>query len=145
MDGLLMDNFFNKKELLAIARAYQIVGRYDMKKQQLIDAIVEIEKALAEKALNEAAANTVSKSHDDYIKNLKSGDIVAFQFYSPFGRKIVRSAKIVDAYPDEEGVTVQDKIGNEYFIYKSNILWVKTGKRWPKYIYSMFKGEAING
>lgn len=140
-----MDNFFgydilSKKELLAIARAYQIVGRYDMKKQQLLDAIVEVEKTL-----NEVAVNTASKSHDDYIKNLKSGDIVAFQFYSPFGRKIARSAKIVDAYLDEEGVTVQDKIGNEYFIYKSNILWVKTGKRWPKFVYLMFKGEVVNG
>lgn len=145
MDSLLMDNFFSKKELLVIAKEYKIVGRYDMKKQQLIDAIVEIEKTLTEKALNEAATNTISKSHDDYVKNLKSGDIIAFQFYSPFGKKIVRSAKVVDAHPGEIGLTVQDKIGNEYFVYKSNILWVKTGKRWPKYIYSMFKGETING
>lgn len=140
MDNFFADNLLSKKELLAIAKEYQIVGRHNMKKQQLINAIVEIEKAL-----NEAAANTTSKSHDDYIKNLKSGDTVAFQFYSPFGKKIVRSAKIVDAYPDEEGVTVQDKIGNEYFIYKSNILWVKTGKRWPKFVYLMFKGEVVNG
>lgn len=127
------------KELLVIAKEYQIVGRYDMKKQQLIDAIVEVEKAL-----NETAASTVSKSRDDYIKNLKSGDVVAFQFYSPFGKKITRSAKVVDAYPGEVGATVQDKIGNEYFVYKSNILWVKTGKRWPKFVYLMFKGEAMN-
>lgn len=136
-----MDNLSSKtvKELLVIAKEYQIVGRHDMKKQQLIDAIVE-----SEKALNETAANTVSKSRDDYVKNLKSGDIVAFQFYSPFGKKIVRSAKVVDAYPGEVGMTVQDKIGNEYFVYKSNILWVKTGKRWPKFVYLMFKGEATN-
>lgn len=41
-------------------------------------------------------------------------------------------------------MTVQDKIGNEYFVYKSNILWVKTGKRWPKFVYLMFKGEIVN-
>lgn len=136
-----MDNLSSKtvKELLVIAKEYQIVGRHDMKKQQLIDAIVEFEKAL-----NEITVNTVSKSRDDYIKNLKSGDIVAFQFYSPFGKKIARSAKVVDAHPGEEGVTVQDKIGNEYFVYKSNILWVKTGKRWPKFVYLMFKGEVMN-
>lgn len=136
-----MDNLPSKtvKELLVIAKEYQIVGRHDMKKQQLIDAIVEVEKAL-----NETTASTVSKSRDDYIKNLKSGDIVAFQFYSPFGKKIARSAKVVDAYPGEVGVTVKDKLGNEYFVYKSNILWVKTGKRWPKFVYLMFKGEATN-
>lgn len=134
-----MDNFSSKtvKELLNIAKEYQIVGRHDMKKQQLIDAILEFEKALSE-------ATTI-KTHEDYVKNLKSGDLIAFQFYNPFGKKIVRSAKVVDAYPGEIGLTVQDKIGNEYFVYKSNILWVKTGKRWPKYIYSMFKGEAVNG
>lgn len=124
------------KELLVIAKEYQIVGRHDMKKQQLIDAIVEFEKALSKA--------TAIKTHEDYIKNLKSGDIVAFQFYNPFGKKIIRSAKVVDAYPGEEGMTVQDKIGNEYFVYKSNILWVKTGKRWPKFVYLMFKGEAMN-
>ena len=124
------------KELLVIAKEYQIVGRHDMKKQQLIDAIVEFEKALSKV--------TAIKTHEDYIKNLKSGDIVAFQFYNPFGKKIIRSAKVVDAYPGEEGMTVQDKIGNEYFVYKSNILWVKTGKRWPKFVYLMFKGEVMN-
>lgn len=137
--GTIMDDLTSKtvKELLVIAKEYQIVGRHDMKKQQLIDAIVEFEKIL-----NEA---TAKKTHADYIKNLKQGDIIAFQFYNSFGRKIVRSAKVVDAYPGEVGLTVQDKIGNKYFVYKSNILWVKTGKRWPKYIYSMFKGETANG
>ena len=137
-----MDNFSSKtvKELLIIAKEYQIAGRYDMKKQQLIDAIIEFEKAK-----DEMAVNTTNKTHDDYVKNLKSGDIIAFQFYSPFGKKIVRSAKVVDTHPEEIGLTVQDKIGNEYFVYKSNILWVKTGKRWPKYIYFMFKGETVNG
>lgn len=137
-----MDNFSSKtvKELLIIAKEYQIVGRHDMKKQQLIDAIIE-----SKKDMDEITTSTVNKTHDDYVKNLKLGDIIAFQFYSPFGKKIVRSAKVVDAHPGEIGLTVQDKIGNEYFVYKSNILWVKTGKRWPKYIYSMFKGETING
>lgn len=136
-----MDNLSSKtvKELLVIAKEYQIVGRHDMKKQQLIDAIVEFEKAL-----NETTASTVSKSHDDYIKNLKSGDIVAFRFYSFSGKKIVRLAKVVDAHAGEVGTTVQDKFGNQYFVYRSNILWVKTGKRWPKFIYLMFKGEAMN-
>ena len=133
-----MDNLSSKtvKELLAIAKEYHIVGRHDMKKQQLIDVIVEFEKAISK--------TTVIKTHEDYFKNLKSGDMVAFQFYNPFGKKIIRSAKVVNAYPGEEGVTVQDKIGNEYFVYKSNILWVKTGKRWPKFVYLMFKGEAMN-
>lgn len=148
-----MDNLSSKtvKELLIIAKEYQIVGRHDMKKQQLIDAIVKVAAEVAEiekdteKALVETDASAVNKTHDDYIKNLKSGDIIAFQFHSPFGKKITRSAKVIDTHPGEIGLTVQDKIGNKYFVYKSKILWVKTGKRWPKYIYSMFKGETANG
>lgn len=137
-----MDNLSSKtvKELLVIAKEYQIVGRYDMKKQQLIDAIAEIEKAL-----DKADASVINKTHDDYVKNLKPGDIIAFQFHSPFGKKITRSAKVIDPHPGEVGLTVQDKIGNKYFVYRSKILWVKTGKRWPKYVYSMFKGETVNG
>lgn len=140
-----MNNLSSKtvKELLAIAKEYQIVGRHDMKKQQLIDAIVEVVEI--EKALRETNTSVANKTHDDYVKNLKSGDIIAFQFHSPFGKKITRSAKVIDLHPGEVGLTVQDKIGNKYFVYKSNILWVKTGKRWPKYIYSMFKGETANG
>lgn len=137
-----MDDLSSKtvKELLVIAKEYQIVGRYGMKKQQLIDAIVELEKASGK-----TVVSVVNKTHDDYVKNLKSGDIIAFQFHSPFGKKIARSAKVIDPHPGEVGLTVQDKIGNKYFVYKSKILWVKTGKRWPKYIYSMFKGETANG
>lgn len=140
-----MDNLSSKtvKELLVIAKGYQIVGRHDMKKQQLIDAIVEIVEF--EKALGETDASVANKTHDDYVENLKSGDIIAFQFHSPFGKKITRSAKVIDPHPGEIGLTVQDKIGNKYFVYRSKILWVKTGKRWPKYIYSMFKGETANG
>lgn len=140
-----MDNLSSKtvKELLAIAKEYQIVGRHDMKKQQLIDAIVEVVEI--EKALDETDASVANKTHGDYVENLKQGDIIAFQFNNPFGKKITRSAKVIDPHPGEIGTTVQDKIGNKYFVYKSNILWVKTGKRWPKYIYSMFKGETANG
>lgn len=140
-----MNNLSSKtvKELLAIAKEYQIVGRHDMKKQQLIDAIAEVVEI--EKSLGETDASVANKTHDDYVKNLKQGDIIAFQFHNPFGKKITRSAKVIDPYPGEIGTTVQDKIGNKYFVYKSNILWVKTGKRWPKYIYSMFKGETANG
>lgn len=136
-----MDNLSSKtvKELLAIAKEYQIVGRHDMKKQQLIDAIVE-----SEKALDETVTDTASKSRDDYIKNLKSGDIVAFRFYNPSGKKIVKSAKVVDAHTGEAGATVQDKFGNQYFVYRSNILYVKIGKYWPRHIYFMFKGEFVN-
>lgn len=144
-----MDNLSSKtvKELLVIAKEYQIVGRHDMKKQQLIDAIVKVaaEVAEIEKALGKTDASVVNKTHDDYIKNLKAGDTIAFQFYSPFGKKITRSAKVIDPHPGEVGLTVQDKIGNKYFVYRSKILWVKTGKRWPKYIYSMFKGKTVNG
>lgn len=148
-----MDNLSSKtvKELLIIAKEYQIVGRHDMKKQQLIDAIVKVAAEVAEiekdteKALGETDASAVNKTHDDYIKNLKPGDIIAFQFYSPFGKKITRSAKVIDPHSGEVGLTVQDKIGNKHFVYRSKILWVKTGKRWPKYIYSMFKGETANG
>lgn len=80
-----MDNLSSKtvKELLVIAKEYQIVGRYDMKKQQLIDAIAEIEKAL-----DKADASVINKTHDDYVKNLKPGDIIAFQFHSPFGKRL---------------------------------------------------------
>lgn len=140
-----MDNLSSKtvKELLAIAKEYQIVGRHDMKKQQLIDAIVEVVEI--EKALDETDASVANKTHGDYVENLKQGDIIAFQFNNPFGKKITRSAKVIDPHPGEIGTTVQDKIGNKYFVYKSNILLVKTGKRWPKYIYSMFKGETANG
>ena len=46
--GTIMDDLTSKtvKELLAIAKEYRIAGRHDMKKQQLIDAIVEFEKIL---------------------------------------------------------------------------------------------------
>lgn len=43
---------------------------------------------------------------------------------------------------NESNVEVATKNGIKFTVEKKNILWVKTGSRWPKGVYLLLKGES---
>lgn len=146
------------KNLLVIAKELQIVGRHDMRKEQLVEAIVKASK------LSTSVVEITSRQHDvehdlitentkrvwgdekceivnlpkqksQYIDNAKIGMIVAFK---------VNETKVLSGMIEEIHKTdflVKTKNGVRFTVRKKNILWVKT-KRWPKGIYLALKGEA---
>ena len=174
----------NTKELLVIAKDSQVVGRHDMKKAQLVDAIeamqtmkqraeeVEISAAEAdvvyspvghapivfadngddierrmiedakleeqwEDAKNEERHNPKPKT--DYIENVKVGTIVAFK---------INEAKVLSGKVEEihkTALVVETKNGVRFTVRKKNIIWVKTGARWPRGVYLALKGENADG
>ena len=117
-------NQFNKNELLILAKAYNITGRWDMSKDELINSI----KAAKEK-IKEKRDMTIK---DGYIEKVNLGCLVAFKTSN--GK--VKSAKIVKM------LLLETEYKSVYKVSFDDVLWVKTGNRWPKGIYELLKGRV---
>lgn len=73
-----------------------------------------------------------------YIKNADLGTIVAF--ISRSGK--AKSAKIIGRDVENEVLEVETSYGAKFKIDFSDVIWVRTGKRWPKGVYELLKGIA---
>lgn len=78
----------------------------------------------------------MGNNHKEYIDNLKLGDLVAFKLYNLDAK--MYSGKISKL--GETRVEIQTKNGKKYIIEKTNIYWLNTNGRWPKFIMNAFKG-----
>ena len=74
--------------------------------------------------------------HEEFIANLKVGDLIAFKLFD-------KDAKMYSGIITVLGVTrleVQTKNGKKYYIEKTNVQWVNTNGRWPRFVMNAFKG-----
>lgn len=158
------------KELRDLAKDLNITGRWDMTKEQLIVAILKaesVETEVAEKAKpkvlesakeeqkidgpaksEECAEKNENKATSDsyicqemteerkrYISDAEIGALVAFT-----DGKRVRSAAITNRNKNKEMLKLITKAGQEFIVKYDDILWVRTGKRWPRGIYNLLTG-----
>lgn len=159
-----------KKELRVIATELEITGRWDMTKPQLIDAILRANSAENSKQEEVADANLQSANDEckvdnhvsedveaedkfenesanvkvnmeqkmSYIENIDIGTIVAFRLSS--GK--VKSAKVTRKSTKNRKLKLETDYGAEYIIFYEDIVWVRTGKRWPRGVYKLLKGQV---
>lgn len=140
------------KELREIAKELEIVGRWDMNKTQLIEAIemaqavqelndedIELENdcIIKEDNSNQSeGTQKVTKTTDDYLNNIEPGILVAFKRNS---KDIAMSGKFVSFDGNNDNlVCIESKKGTLFKVPKANIIWVKTGARWPKWVFALF-------
>ena len=153
-------------ELRKLAKELNIIGRWDMTKPQLIDAILETKNVQDE--AEEIASNDVSvtdeiktddteegvevdakvekKSTDieeidrtqkePYLRDAKVGALIAFKL----GNGKVKSAKIMKKSSKKRRFKVETEYGATYIVSYDDVLWVRTGKRWPRGVYKALKG-----
>lgn len=175
-----MENMTVKK-LLEIAKDLNVIGRHDMKKEQLMDAILaaqpkeqamptaiiieskmvvvevpvdkqskqqaNVEHDLAQGGKEEwdwlptvACDVAISKPKDNYIDSAKIGTIIAFKINDT---KVI-SGMIEEVVSEGKEFKVRTKNGVKFMVKRKNIVWVKTGDRWPKGVYLALKGEAAD-
>ena len=159
-----------RKELRKIATELEITGRWDMTKPQLIDAIlransaenseheenadinlqsakdeceidnhennVEAEDKVENESANVAKVNMEQKI--SYIENINIGTIVAFRLSN--GK--VKSAKVTNKSTKNRKLKLETEYGAEYIISYDDVIWVRTGKRWPRGVYTLLKGQV---
>ena len=71
-----------------------------------------------------------------YIVNAEVGQIVAFRI--PETGKVI-SAMITKKSTKKQKFAVETKYGVEHIVLWEDVIWVRTGKRWPKGVYQLFK------
>lgn len=155
------ENLQNKtcKELRELAKGMNISGRWDMTKEQLIDAILGAEVVqtadkpesakdeckvdnhgvaeVEDKVEKESASVEVDmKQKMPYIENIEIGTLVAFRLSN--GK--VKSAKVTRKSTKNRKLKLETDYGAEYIVSYDDIVWVRTGKRWPRGVYKLLKG-----
>lgn len=118
-----------KEELLVLAKQLSIVGRHKMNKAELVSKIAEH---------TDVQLVDASSGKEKYIENLSIGQIVAFHFKNSYGKEVVKSGKIESI--NENNLIIINKVGTSFEAKKEEIVWVKTGSRWPKGVYELLKG-----
>lgn len=148
------------KELRELAKELNISGRWDMTKDQLIDAILgakvventnESESAkdeckvdnqenvveVEDKVEKESANVDVDMAQKmPYIENIEIGTLVAFRLSN--GK--VKSAKVTRKSTKNRKLKLETDYGAEYIVSFDDIVWVRAGKRWPRGVYKLLKG-----
>jgi hypothetical protein len=164
------ENLQNKtcKELRELAKGMNISGRWDMTKDQLIDAIlgaevVENTEAVKNTNKSESAKDEYKIDNHNvveagcqsgkeengpasikvdmgqkmpYIEKAEVGALVAFKLSS--GK--VKSAKVINKSSKNRKLKLETEYGAEYIVSYDDIVWVRTGKRWPRGVYRLLKG-----
>lgn len=148
------------KELRELAKERNISGRWDMTKPQLIEAILGTEvvgkPVKNESVKDEVKVDNLEESGVDvevkekesasteidmqqklqYVENIAIGTIVAFRLSN--GK--VKSAKVAKKSTKNRKLKLETDYGAEYIVNYEDIVWVRTGKRWPKGVYKLLKG-----
>lgn len=150
-------------ELAAICKANGIPhyhGKNRFKKDELVEAILGVGVAEDSKVENNKSAKDEVKTdnHDveaedkvekesanadvdmeqkmPYIEGAVVGTIVAFRL--PNGK--VKSAKIIKKSTKRRQFMLETDYGAQYITPYEDIIWVRTGKRWPRGVYKLLKG-----
>ena len=150
-------------ELAAICKANNIPhyhGKNRFKKDELVEAIlgagiaedskVKNDKSTKDKGKtvnhNVEAEDKVEKESANvdvdmeqkmpYIEGAVVGTIVAF--WLPNGK--FKSAKIIKKSTKRRQFMLETDYGAQYITPYEDIIWVRTGKRWPRGVYKLLKG-----
>ena len=140
------------KQLRERAKELNISGRWDMTKAQLIEAITRAESTEVEpteatenvggitrvKSATEEIVNDNNEGNrTKYIENVTIGTIVAYKVSDTKAK----SAKVIKKSTSDRKLLVESSYGAQSTISFDDVIWVKTGKRWPKGVYQMLRGE----
>lgn len=148
-------NSNKQRELAKYATSIGIKRSHNMKKADLIETILEAE-CINECIKKESAvdknkvdnqsvevtikeekevASTVDNQKMQYIENAEVGTIVAF---TTNGK--TKSAKIVKKSTKKRRFMLETSYGAQYIIPYNDVIWVRTGSKWPRGVYNLLKG-----
>lgn len=149
-------------ELFKLATSMGIKGAWRMKKADVIEAILGAEKnaEVAESAkenikidnpdvevenkTQKESANIVDVDFEGKMQRIEAieiGTLVAFKLSN--GK--VKSAKVVRKSSKNRKLKVETEYGAQYITPYEDVIWVRSGKRWPRGVYMMLKGLVDDG
>lgn len=143
-----------RDDLRKIARELKVSNVSNLKKEELVAAIIEKQEQKAvEEACNAALENAtevdaqVRETENErvvrkakYVETAPIGSIVAFMVRD--GK--AKSAKIVKRSTPNRKLLVETSYGAQLKISYDDVIWVKTGTRFPRGVYNLLKGLGAN-
>lgn len=129
-----------KSEIMKVAESLSVnryKGKNVLTKEELVDGILKAQQVNNHDGKSNEESQVDSRDvKDRYLDTAKIGCLVAFKIET--GK--VKSAKIVKRSTSGRKLKVETAYGMEYIVPYENVLWVKTGTRWPKGVYMLLKG-----
>ena len=149
------------RELYKLATSKGIKGAWNLRKAEVIEAILGAEKNA--KVAGSAKENIKIDNPDVEVENktqkesanivvdfegkmqrieaIEIGTLVAFKLSN--GK--VKSAKVARKSSKNRKLKVETEYGASYIINYEDVIWVRSGKRWPRGVYMMLKGLVDDG
>lgn len=118
-------------ELTAICKEKGLTCYNDKKKLTKVEMI---EKILVSDDVQESM---VEGEKSSYVETAQLGTLVAFR--EPKTNKL-NTAKVVKKSTKNRKLKLQTQYGAEFVVSYEDVVWVKTGTRWPRGIYNELKG-----
>lgn len=145
----------NKTEVAKVAKLLDVKrykGKSMLSKEELIDGICKASEskddaADVQKAISEAGEQVKKEividreAKDERILSAPIGTLIAFR--EPETGKL-NTAKLTNRNKTKKLIKCETQYGKEFLISFSDIVWTKTGSRWPKSIYNELKGKKAN-
>lgn len=127
-------------------------GKSMLSKKELIDGIckaleskddaADVQKAISEAGEKKSKKVTIDRDvKDKRILDAPIGTLVAFR--EPETNKL-NTAKLTNRNKTKKLIKCETQYGKEFTISFDDILWTKTGSRWPRGIYDELKGKKTN-
>lgn len=129
---------YHKEELveaiLMAEKNVELAETKSAKVEEKIDNHVNKELVVSETKIDNVPIDYESKKK--YVTGIEIGTLVAFRL--PNGK--VKSAKVTKKSSKNEKLKLETDYGAEYVVSYDDIIWVRTGKRWPRGVYNLLKG-----
>lgn len=113
-------------------------------RDNIISALGELEAKIISQVKEQHENNNVVEEvkpvelgeKENYINNAEMGTLVAFK--TDTGK--VKSAKLINRSVIGRRLKLETEYGMQYIISYDDVLWVRTGWRWPNGVYKLLKG-----
>lgn len=128
----------NCDELRTLAKKLRVKrhnGHTRLRKGELINQLLKREAD--EEFIRSIKMAKESDKKIQYLDTVSIGTLVAFAYEGG-----AKSAKIINRSVADRKLEVETEYGAKIFINYEDVLWVKTGARWPRGVYSLLKFES---
>lgn len=134
-------------------------GKNRFRKAEMIEAILKEQKPSVTKAFvaeqceskiedvsvavkeKEAADNeALNENKEHYLQNIKVGTLVAFREYN----KKLNTAAVQNVSFKRRQLRLITQYGKEYIVSFDDVVWIRTKKRWPKFVLNELKQRSAD-
>lgn len=131
-------------------------GKNRFRKSEMVEAILKeqepmVEEPAVESEIEESVSAAVKEKEAadveqlpgtlEYLENIKVGTLVAFKEES--GK--LNTAAVQNVSFKRNQLRLVTQYGKEFIVPFGNVIWVRTSKRWPKFVLDILKSQQRKG